>query len=214
VVRVIVVLGILVPPAAVQAQVSAGVRVGANMATLSFDQSDFPPELQFDLENMAGLTAGAFVTMPINALLGFQPEVLYSRQGAKMRQSGVTTEMTLDYIRVPLLARVRTGSRSPVAILFGPSMGFKTRASLIEKGTTFDGSDIFDERTETFELGLTAGAAMDAGRLVLDARYTWGLTDIFKPVPDIIPIDLASSDSGNSNRWLNRALSFSAGLRF
>ena len=216
VVRVVAVLGIVAVPAAAQAQVSVGVRVGANMATLSNDNDfEMPVELQFDLENVAGLTAGAFVTVPVTTVFAFQPEVLYSRQGAKLRQSGSTTRLTLDYIQVPLLARVRTGSQSRLSVLFGPTLGFKTGARQTWSGTfAGDDSGAFDEHTKTFDFGLTAGAGLDVGPLVLDARYTWGLTDITKPLPNPMPIDSATRDSGDTDSWKNRALSFSAGLRF
>ena len=199
-VRVVAVVGILVVPAAAQAQV--GVRVGVNSANLSVDPK--PPEPP-EIERLIGFVAGAFVTLPVNDIFGFQPEALYSRQGAKLTDSGVTLRAKLDYVQVPLLARVRTGARSPLAVLFGPSLGFKTRARLSGPNIPDEVNEAFDEQFKGFDFGLVAGAAFEAGPLVLDGRYTWGLTNIAKDTFEGEP---------NSDKARNRVLSFSLGLRF
>jgi hypothetical protein len=47
-----------------------------------------------------------------------------------------------------------------------------------ESGVTED-RDLSDV-TESVEVGLTGGAGVDVGRLRIDGRFTWGLTDLNK----------------------------------
>lgn len=198
--RGVVALGLLVLPAAAQAQVSGGVRAGINFADLSYDPN--PP---IDSKNLAGLVAGAFVTIPANGVVAFQPEVLYSMQGSKFSAEGMTINTHLDYVQVPLLGRFRVASGSPIAVLAGPSLGFRTRAKFTGTDVPQEFADEFEDQVERFDFGLVAGASADLGRLVLDGRYTWGLTNIAKD---------AGSGSSENGSAKNRVFSLSAGVRF
>ena len=201
-VRVVALLGIAAIPAVAQAQPSVGVRVGVNLANLS---SDPAPPSPVELETLTGLVAGAFVTLPITEVFAFQPEVLFSRQGAKVSDSTMTVRTKLDYVQVPLLARIRTGTRSPLAIVFGPSLGFRTGATLSGPGIPAEATAGYEDQFKGFDFGLAAGAVIDVGHLVFDARYTWGLTNILKDSIEGEP---------NTDKAKNRVLSLSAGVRF
>ena len=50
------------------------------------------------------------------------------------------------------------------------------------------------------DVGLVAGVTADVGRLVLDGRYTWGLTNIEK--------------EATAEKTRNRVISLTLGLRF
>jgi hypothetical protein len=177
---------------------SVGVRVGVNVANL-----DFSEETEItDAKTLTGLVAGLFVTVPINDIVGFQPEVLFSQQGTRFTELGETAKFKLDYVQVPLLGRFRLGSGSPVAVLVGPTLGFRYRAKIDAPGVTDDFSDEFEDSIETFDAGLVTGVAVEAGRLVLDGRYTWGLMNI------------AKDDEFGAGTAKNRVFSASVGFRF
>jgi Outer membrane protein beta-barrel domain len=199
-IRVFWVLGTLAIPVATQAHPSVGVRAGVNLASLTSDLA--PP---FELETASGFVGGAFVTLPVNHVLAFQPEALYSRQGTKYTYQDVKFRTELDYIQVPLLARVRTGVHSPLTVLVGPSLGIRTHASshsdLHSPGFVSGPDEVF----KRFDLGLTTGAAFDVGHLVFDGRYTWGMTNMVK--------DTFGGEPTIDNQK-NRVFSFSAGVRF
>ena len=199
--RFAVAFGILAVPAAAHAQISGGVRAGVNLADLTFDPS--PP---IDSKNLVGLVAGAFVTIPLNDVVAFQPEALFSMQGSKFSAEGMTVKTKIDYLQVPLLGRFRIARGSPLAILVGPSLGFKTHASFDGPGIPDDFGEEFDDSVKGFDAGLVAGAAADIGHLVLDGRYTWGLTNLAKDPTS------SSGDPGGSAK--HRVFSFSAGVRF
>ncbi len=189
---------LLVCSATAQAQgVAVGVRAGVNVANLSFSSET---EVT-DSKNLTGLVAGVFVTVQVNGIVAFQPEVLFSMQGTKFRDAGQTAKIKLDYIQTPLLLHLKPGAKSPIALLVGPTLGFKSSAKIEVPGAPVGFDDEFDDDVKGFDLGLVTGAALELGPLVLDGRYTWGLTNIAKD----------SSDPGTAK---NRVFSATIGIRF
>jgi hypothetical protein len=189
-------LCVLASPAIVAAQqVSGGVRAGVNLSDISISTTSAP-----NSKNLTGFVGGAFVIVPANSVVAFQPEVLFSQQGTKFVEGGETAKFKIDYVQVPLLGRFLVARGAPVAILVGPSLGIKTHAEVNGVGTSSDFSNAFEESIERFDIGLVTGASVDVGRLVLDGRYTWGLKNIAK-------------DSGSESAK-NRVFSFTAGVRF
>jgi hypothetical protein len=176
---------------------SVGIRAGVNLADLSFSSET---EVT-DSKNLTGLVAGVFVTVPLNDIVAFQPEALFSMQGTKFSDGGETARIKLDYFQVPLLGRFKLGKGSPVAVLVGPTLGFRTRAKIDVEGALDDFDEDFEDEIKRFDLGLVTGVGVDVGRLVLDGRYTWGLTNIAKD----------SSDPGTAK---HRVFSASVGVRF
>jgi hypothetical protein len=181
-----------------RAQDRGGVRVGLNLANLSGnDTSDLG-----DTDTRSGLVVGLFGVVPLNEHFAFQPEVLFSQQGAKLEDGSDDATIKLDYLQIPLLARIRLGMSpsAPVHALFGPSFGFRTNAEVDVNGETIDDNDEFEDQTESFDIGLVAGVGVNAGPAVVDARYMWGLRNIDK--------------TGDGSEVKNRVFSISVGFRF
>lgn len=197
--RVVAAAGILFAPVAAHAQVSAGVRAGLNLADLALD-----PE-EVDSKILSRFVGGVFVTVPVNPVVAFQPEVLFSQQGTRFREEGVTAKLKLDYIQVPLLGKFRLGSHVPIAILLGPSLGYRTNATFDVPGFPAELEQEFEDELKRFDFGLVTGVGLDFGPLVIDGRYTWGLTNIGKEEA------IAPGDNGSAK---NRVLSLTAGIRF
>jgi hypothetical protein len=193
---VIVAMVVLTTPAIAWAQeMSGGFRAGVNLSDVSFSTAP-----SFESKNLTGFVAGAFLTVPAHGVVAFQPEVLFSRQGTKLVEGGETATFKIDYVQVPLLARFLVSRGAPVGILVGPSLGFKTHATVDAPGSTADFSNAFEESIERFDVGLMTGVSVDVARLVLDGRYTWGLKNIAK-------------ESGSESAK-NRVFSFTAGVGF
>jgi len=185
-------VALLVSAGTAHAQTSFGVKAGLNLANLSIDEADDT----FEPENRTGFVAGVFVTVRGGGIFAFQPEVLISSQGAKFSDAVNSGTAKIDYLQVPLLARL---GPSNVALVVGPSIGFRINAKLSGDGITVDNED-FSDQIERMDVGLVAGVTGDIGRLVLDGRYTWGLTNIEKE-------ETAASTK-------NRVISLTVGLRF
>lgn len=177
-----------------QAQGAAfGLKAGINVANLSVkDVGD-----TFDPSNRTGFLAGVFMRVPAGRSIAFQPEVLLSRQGAKFTDGIDSAKINLDYLQIPLLARITPGG-SPVGFVVGPSLGFRTAAKLVTPG--IDDEDVADQIKRS-DVGLVAGITADVSRLVLDGRYTWGLSNV-------------GTDSSDTSRVRNRVVSLTVGLRF
>lgn len=175
------------------AQITYGAKVGVNVANVSFDADEDVPT-----SGRTGLLAGVFVTIPLGWLT-VQPEAIYTVKGASLDLDGFTSDYIVDYVEVPVLARVRLPRNTYVVA--GPAMAFRLRA---RSRTAFGGSTEefdLDKDIESFDLGVVGGVGLDVGRWVVDARYTHGLRDI-------------DADTSDDVRARHRVVSLSAGIRF
>jgi len=138
-----------------------------------------------------------FSTVPVNDVLAFQPEGLVGLRDTTFGEPRTTDRRTFDYCQIPLLARFRLAKRSPVALLGGPSFGLSMRVREFAETVKLD--------VKGLAIGYVAGVGVDVDHVVLDWRYTWGLSSLAKNgAPE-------TTDSGSAK---HRVLSISAGLRF
>jgi Outer membrane protein beta-barrel domain len=157
--------------------VTGGVIGGPGWSTLTVktDDSDFP-----DFSGRSGMAIGAFIVTPTRHGIGLEPEVLVTIKRAKATQAPVEALFRLTSLEVPILLRFTAPQQTAFHALFGPTFGFllKARELRTESGITEDRD--LSEVTESVEFGLTGGAGVDIGRLRIDGRFTWGLTDLNK----------------------------------
>jgi len=177
----------------VAAQITYGVKAGVNFADVSFDGDDVPSS------SRVGVLAGAFATVPLTGWLSVQPEAIYTVKGASIDIFDIESEYTVEYLEVPVLARVPV--HRTVYVGAGPSFAFRIRA---RSRTSFGGSteevDIADD-VESLDFGIVGAAGLQVGRWVFDARYTHGLSD-------------TDADTSDTVKIRNRVFSLSAGFRF
>lgn len=168
-------LGLLVATASPAQAQGNGVIVGLNFANLDYKEADVP-----ESDRRTGLVGGVFVNMPLGSSVSIQPEFLYSQKGAKFTDAGGEATVELDYLDIPVLARITSGGRNGLVIVGGPSFGFKLRArSKIDANGTKEDEDIGDE-IESFDFGIVVGAGIQGGSFFLDGRYQWGRSNINK----------------------------------
>lgn len=186
---------------------SIGPEVGVNFSKLGRDADDS--------DYKTGLIAGGFVTYSIRDMYGFTVKVLYSQRGAAYSDEflgeDVDIKTRLNYIEIPVLARVffnREGTVRPNVFL-GPTFGFLTGAQIKANDGDYENyEDVFEvddykDVYNTFDFGVAAGLGLNikVGEemyFVIDARYTYGLSDIAK----------GGSEANN------QAVAVSAGLSF
>jgi hypothetical protein len=139
------------------AQVGGGIKAGVNLAQVS--GSDDDPDTRI------GTIAGVFL-ITNQGLLAFQPEVLFSMQGAKFTFGTAK----VDYVQIPLLLRIGSSSKNKASVygLVGPSFGILVQ------------DDFFDDAVERTDVGATVGAGVTFSRVLVEARFTAGLTDFSK----------------------------------
>lgn len=144
-----------------------------------------------------GWGAGLYYHIPINQSLAIQPEVLYSRIGAKYKKDYVSQDgnsttysnsTTLDYVQVPVLLKIYPGG-SRFNIEIGPQIGFNTYASNKAKFDTKLSTENYNREVKTdlskfvedIEYGAVAGLGYNiTDHVNFDVRYYLGLNDAFK----------------------------------
>jgi hypothetical protein len=152
----------------------AGVKGGMNLAKIQFNEEGD----DVDFDRRIGFVGGVFVVWPANEQVGLQVEALYSQKGARLSAPGVGVRMKLDYVDVPLLLLVSPARRAAVHVFGGPSIGIRVRARATADFEGESGSGNIGKDIERLDVGLVAGAEVEAGRLIVDVRHTWGLSNI------------------------------------
>lgn len=156
--------------------VSGGVKGGVNFANLVIDGD----AADLNLETRIGLVVGGFVTWPVTPRFDIQPEALVSWKGASFDEFGVEADIEITYLEIPVLFRYGSpvSSGTSLKLFAGPSLAFKLNAEATGEFLGVSEDQDIDDEVEGFDFGLVIGAGIEAGRITLDGRYTWGLSSV------------------------------------
>ncbi len=173
-----------------QAQISIIPKGGITLSTVSYDDE---PGGQ---ESKVGFVGGAAVEIGIvRNFFAVQPELLFIQKGEKHDAGGVTTRSTLNYLELPVLAKVSFGSEVIKGYVnAGPSLALGLSGThKVEGGERAGerpirfgdrGSDVNRQYVDSrFDFGLQFGGGLSVGvgpgALIGDVRYGLGLTDLY-----------------------------------
>ncbi|CAM3756983.1 porin family protein [Flavobacterium gelidilacus] len=166
-----------------------GAKAGLNVTTLTGDVED--------ANSLIGAHVGVFAEFKISDKFSFQPELLFSMQGAKEKYSGTETfggntysyteeaKLKLSYINIPLMAKYYVAEK--FSLEAGPQIGFLISANGdYEYSETLNGTTSSESTSEDVkdsfkgvDFGLNFGFGYDfTEKLSLGARYNLGLGDI------------------------------------
>ncbi|KIX22094.1 hypothetical protein SY27_05360 [Flavobacterium sp. 316] len=138
-----------------------GIKAGINYANLT--------DTSIKTDAITSYHAGLLAEIRISESFAFQPELLYSTQGASYKNAVDEFKNELGYISVPLLAKI--GLSKSLALEVGPQASF-----LLSKKDEFDLNDY-----NSFDFGVNGGLRLRiTDNLFAQARYTLGLTEISK----------------------------------
>jgi hypothetical protein len=173
----------LLPVGAAGQQVGGGVKGGLSLG----DIPRFADELDVSEGNsslLIGWAVGGFLAIRFEGGFSLQPEVLYTQKGVKfeVRESGEAFNVKYkgDYLDIPVLARYTFGKGVRGYVFAGPSFDFKLNAKVtIDALGQADDEDLSDE-VEPFEFALVFGGGVELGPVLLEARWSEGLTNIAK----------------------------------
>jgi hypothetical protein len=192
------VCALLVSTTATAQGIAYGAKAGVSFSNLKTD-----PETEPSYDSRFGLTAGGFVAWPLTARLDVQPEALFTMKGGSVEDGPANAVVKLDYLDVPVLVKYRLfGSPGHAVHVFGgPSFGVRLRGIVTTEigGESID-NDVSDDVTR-MDLGIVGGAGVDIGRLIVEGRYTWGVSDIDK-------------DTSDESKVRNRTAAALVGFRF
>lgn len=121
----------------------------------------------------AGFTGGVFVDYRTCNWFAVSADVLYSRQGSKIKDSDV--KLRTDYLNIPVLANFYL--TRGMALKAGVQPGFLLAAKAKEGDVKVDVKEMY----KTFDLSIPVGLSYDFKfGLILDARYNIGVTNLAK----------------------------------
>lgn len=182
-----------------------GAKVGPTFATLALE-----PEEGEGYSMRAGATGGLFYVHPLTPRIAVQLEGLYAQKGGKLNVPEVaeTASILLGYVEFPVLLRLEGPRRGRTGFhaFAGAAPGFRATArrqlSLASGGFTSGVSEDMSDEIRFFEFSLIAGAGIEPHpRVVIDGRYSWGLTSI-------------NRDTSDGFNVRTRALTIMVGIRF
>lgn len=155
---------------------SFGVKGGVNFASVSGDDFDSP-------DSRTSFHVGLLAEFPMTDMFSVQAEALYSGQGFESDIDGVDgdkVEYQLDYINVPVLAKIYL--TSGLSIEAGPQFSFKVNEE-IDADPGDDPGDLDLDEAKDFDFGLAAGLTFQTnGGFFASGRYIYGMTDIIEDV--------------------------------
>jgi hypothetical protein len=156
-------------------------------------------------------TVGAFLSIGLNKVLSVQPEVFWLTQGGAVGGGNYYDEIgnyveieyrwKLSYVHIPVLCKlcpIPKGTFRPV-IFAGPAIDILARAVEAVYYNVYDdqGEELYAYRGDDVNIrdtfngtnwDLVAGAGLEVllnkARLVVEVRYTQGLTNIYRQSPD------------------------------
>ncbi|MEH6706153.1 porin family protein [Galbibacter orientalis] len=144
-----------------------GARGGLNFSSVAGDDIDSP-------DNRTSFYAGLVAEAPLSERFSVQPEVFYSGQGFDL--DDIDAEFQVDYIQVPLLAKVYLAEGFNLHA--GPQVGFKVNEEL-DFQPTEDAGDFDTDQINDIDFQLTGGAEYKfENGFFLQARYSYGLSEV------------------------------------
>lgn len=155
---------------AAKAQFSAGDfiyggKVGLNVTNIS----------NMEAKAKASIHIGAFAEWKMNDFIGISPELVYSRQGAAQKEDGVKVKLRVNYLNIPILAKLYVLENLSVDL--GPQFGFALNGKQVAKkdGTTLKNKE---ENLNTFDVSFPVGLSYIYDNFIISARYNIGLTNV------------------------------------
>jgi hypothetical protein len=192
----------MVPPRAAAAQ-EFGLLGGVTFSDLTGDDAEE------NLDRSNGFLAGAFVRIPLGAIISVQPEVQYVRKGAEGEATGGDVAVKLNYLDVPVFLSFGLPTSFGFHVMAGPNFSFEIGCDLDidpitggEINRDCDQDNEFDSR-KSFVSAVAVGAGVDlplgGAGLFIDGRFV---------------IDLESFHEDEDIDIKNQAFELVAGLRF
>jgi hypothetical protein len=185
--------------------VKYGVKGGLNISNIATSGDGSPSTTSY-----VNFHIGAFAEIKLNPKVSFQPEMLYSLQGAKFDQVVVVNGASYNtndtfkftYLNIPLMFKYYPNSK--FFLESGPQVGFLTEARL-EVNIPGVGSGENDVKSsfKTVDFGLNLGLGYNFSKKVVgNIRYNLGISNML------------DTQSGDNSKAMNRVLQLSLGYIF
>ncbi len=137
-------------------------RIGANEALFVDGDEKFRMSFAF----------GGMMIMPLNENMDLQGEFMYVMKGEKIEQGGEEGTYKIDVLELPVLLKYKLNET--MAIYGGPTLDFIMKGEFETPEGTID----FKDELKSMGFGLSFGAQYKMDKILFDARYDLGLSDI------------------------------------
>lgn len=166
--------------------VKFGAKAALNVASLTGDVDN--------VSSLVGFQIGAFAEFKLSDKFAFQPELMYSTQGAKESASeyiegynvDVDMKSKLGYLNVPLMLKYYAAPK--FSLEFGPQVGFLLSAKAdVDFLMNIDGMDVpgsttvdIKDQMSSLDFGFNFGLGYDfTEKFTAGVRYNLGLSNIY-----------------------------------
>ena len=168
--KMMMIAAMMVATVAAKAQFEPGTftlqpKVGVTLATISSDDSKFK----------FGMAAGIEGQYQLNNWFGLSAAVMYSQQGAKVKNADI--KVNTEYINIPVMAKFYV--TKGLSLNVGLQPGFMTKAKTKGDGLNVDVKSNCNK--VDFSIPMSIAYEFENG-LTFEARYTTGLTNVGKDV--------------------------------
>lgn len=160
-------------------------KIGINVASLTKCDGCDP---------RIGLAAGVEAEYQATDIFSVSAGLIYSMQGNKAKEEGVTLTTKLDYINIPILANVYVTKGLAVKLGVQPAFNVSDKQKLSGGKASVEAEDV---GAESFDFSIPVGLSYEYNNVVFDARYNFGVTNI--------------ADGGDSK---NSVFQFTLGYKF
>lgn len=166
---------------AANAQIDLGVKGGLNFPTLSGDSRQLMGD---QTKFRTDFYVGGYANYKVTDQISFQPELLYSKQGAGIKTTdNSNTKIVTHNINIPLMGRYEI--MEGLNVEFGPQLGFLVSAKAKSEEGKTDTKVKITDNFKTFDFGLNFGAGYKVtDELEINARFTKGLSNINNVFPE------------------------------
>lgn len=172
-----------------QTEITIGPKLGWNITNISNIS---------DSKNKMSVSVGGFAEFKFNDYVALQPELLYSRQGFRMKDGDVKTKVRVNYLNIPILAKLYV--LEGLSVDLGPQLGFALNG---KSKTKVSGTTVKSKITNinTCDVSFVVGLSYEYEEFMVSARYNIGLTNV-----------IDKDDAGGNNK--NHVFQLSVGYRF
>lgn len=155
-----------------------GIGIGAKIGPLFSSLDQDSTSAGFEFKNRTGFIGGLFIGGNRPGIVGVGVDILYARRGGKPSFGDETLD--LDYINVPVYARINAGSGNinKGAAVYG-IVGLDLNFLLKARGFSVETDDF-----NRADYGLALGIGGEISRFIIEARYTKGFGNIAKDSDD------------------------------
>ncbi|MBD0831647.1 porin family protein [Aestuariibaculum sediminum] len=160
-----------------QNNIRYGAKAGINLSGFHTGKSAFTDNVSFNI--------GGLAELELSESFSLQAELLYNKKGGLIsirntNEPTISIDAKLDYIDIPIQAKFEFIKN--LSFHFGPQIGFLIDSKgEIEYPQNNKGEEVEFTNTNTIDFALNGGLSLKFNEsLFLQARYSYGLIEIFK----------------------------------